>query len=487
LTAGADAPNEIMPREHIHFITGRLAEHALKSVVAPLAADIGFDYSVDVLPITVAALMTPEWVARHWHVPASATRIVLPGYCEGEIAPLAESTSAAIERGPRDLRQLPRYFRREPPPDDYGRYDIEIIAEINHCPRLTLDEMLRHAASLAADGANVIDVGCEPGQTWPGVADAVKALTDAGHRVSIDSLNPLEIAPAAAAGAELVLSVNSTNRDAAADWGVEVVVTPDVPATLEGLDDTIDRLARDGVRLRIDPILEPIGFGFAASLGRYLDVRRRYPDAEMMMGIGNLTELTDVDSAGVNTILLGFCQEQGIRSVLTTQVINWARSSVRECDIARRLMYHAVSHRVLPKHVELGLIVLRDGEIEEPPVAELQFLAQQIRDNNYRLFAADGEVHLVGAGLHLHDADPFTLMEQLRQSGPGSSVPKNLDAAHAFYLGYEMCKAATALALGKTYRQDEALDWGFATKPEARHYLRRKPHAAAAADEGAQE
>ena len=94
--------------------------------------------------------------------------------------------------------------------------------------------------------------------------------------------------------------------------------------------------------LRIDPVLEPIGFGFAASLGRYLEVRRRYPDAEMMMGIGNLTELTDVDSAGVNVLLLGFCQELGIRSVLTTQVINWARTSVRECDLARRLMHHAV-------------------------------------------------------------------------------------------------------------------------------------------------
>ena len=58
------------------------------------------------------------------------------------------------------------------------------------------------------------------------------------------------------------------------------------------------QLAAAGVRLRIDPVLEPIGFGFAASLGRYLQVRERYPDAEMMMGIGNLTELTDADSAG---------------------------------------------------------------------------------------------------------------------------------------------------------------------------------------------
>ena len=61
-----------------------------------------------------------------------------------------------------------------------------------------------------------------------------------------------------------------------------------------------------------------------------------------MMGVGNLTELTDVDSAGVNTLLIGFCQELAIGSVLTTAVINWARSSVREIDLARRLAYHAV-------------------------------------------------------------------------------------------------------------------------------------------------
>ena len=121
------------------------------------------------------------------------------------------------------------------------------------------------------------------------------------------------MAAATRAGAELVLSVNSTNVEQAADWGVEVVVVPDVPSTLEGFEATLERLAHNGVPHRLDPVLEPIGFGFAASLGRYLDVRRRYPDAEMMMGVGNLTELTDVDSAGVNVMLLGFCQEVGIR------------------------------------------------------------------------------------------------------------------------------------------------------------------------------
>ena len=47
---------------------------------------------------------------------------------------------------------------------------------------------------------------------------------------------------------------------------------PDQTEDLHGLDENVSRLLAAGVRVRIDPILEPIGFGFARSLGRYLDV-----------------------------------------------------------------------------------------------------------------------------------------------------------------------------------------------------------------------
>ena len=49
--------------KHLHFVTGRLAEHALRSTVQQLAGELDFNYSIDVLPITVAALMTPGWIA----------------------------------------------------------------------------------------------------------------------------------------------------------------------------------------------------------------------------------------------------------------------------------------------------------------------------------------------------------------------------------------------------------------------------------------
>jgi dihydropteroate synthase len=449
-----------MRRPHLLFVTGKLAEPALRRTLADLAPRAGFDYTVRVLPITVAALAAAPWVARHLQIPEGVDRVVLPGLCAGDLAPVQAITAAPVGRGPNDLRDLPDFFRAaRPDADGYGAYDIAIIAEINHAPRLGRDELLAQARSLHVDGADVIDVGCDPGDAWAGVGDAVRALRDEGLRVSIDSFNPAEVEAAVKAGAELVLSVNGGNAAAARSWGCEVVVLPDELATLGGLDRTVEALTGWGVPFRIDPVIEPIGFGFAASLGRYLEVRRRYPGAEMLMGVGNLTELTDADSAGLNVLLLGFCQEVGVRSVLTTQVINWCRTCVRELALARRLVHHACTRRVLPKHLEPDLVLLRDPKLREHGAAGLAELAARLTDRNFRLFAEGGLIHVLNNAMSLSGPDPFALFDELHARQP-------VDPSHAFYLGWEMAKAATALALGKNYAQDQALRWGFLTVPE---------------------
>jgi dihydropteroate synthase-like protein len=391
-------------------------------------------------------------------------RIMLTGYCKGELQTIAEQAGAPVELGPRDLRDLPEHFGKKAL-TEYGGYDLEIIAEINHAPQFSRERILHQARHFRESGADVIDIGCNTGETWAGVADAVRMLRDEGMRVSIDSFNAPEVEAAIKAGAELVLSVNTANLDAALDWGCEVVAVPDVPASLEGLDLVIERLSAANVRFRIDPIIEPIAFGFAASLGRYLEVRRRYPNTEIMMGVGNLTELTDVDSVGVNVLLAGFCQEIGIRSVLTTEVINWARSSVREFDLARRLMFHAVRNRVLPKHVEPKLVMLRDPKQCEQGEAALNDLARRISDPNFRIFAERDLLHVLNNRMFLSGPNPFDLFEQMLKT-------EKIDSAHAFYLGYEMAKAATALTLGKNYMQDQPLQWGFLTKPEQAHRIK---------------
>lgn len=449
---------------HILFLTGKLAEPALRRTLAELAPRAGFEYTVAVLPITVVALATTPWIVRHFAPAHGIDRVVLPGLCNGPMDILQQAwPGTPIERGPKDMRDLPDYFGGGAArPTDYGAYDIAILAEINHADQLPRQELLAAAGKAQGDGADLIDLGCTPGRRWGDIGDAVQWMREAGLRVSVDSFDPVEVASAAKAGAELILSVNSTNRAAAKDWGCEVVAVPDVPATMAGLDETVEFLSGAGVRFRVDPVLEPIAFGLAASLGRYLEVRRRYPQAEMLMGVGNLTELTEVDSAGINVLLLGFCQELGIRSVLTTEVINWSRSSVRELDLARRLVYHACKHQVLPKHLEPSLVLLRDPKLREHGQEALTDLARQVTDHNFRLFAEGGKLHVLNNHMHLQGEDPFALFEQM-------AARENIDPSHAFYLGYEMAKAVTALTLGKNYAQDQALRWGFLTREEKSH------------------
>ena len=83
----------------------------------------------------------------------------------------------------------------------------------------------------------------------------------------------------------------------------------------------------------------------------------------MLMGIGNLTELTAADSTGVNALLIAVCQELGVRAVLTTEVIPWARGAVREVDVARRLMHYAVTRHTVPKGVDDRLVTVKDPAV----------------------------------------------------------------------------------------------------------------------------
>ena len=308
--------------QRVLFVTGKLAEPGLRRVLADMAPPFAQD--VAALKITVAALMTTSWIANHLDVPAGTDLVMIPGLCEGDPSAIVEKFGVPVEKGPKDLREIPRHFGRAAAAPDYGAWDIEIVAEINNAPRLSRREIRDAAGYFRASGADVIDIGCTPGLAFPALGDVVSELVDAGLRVSVDSFDCDEIRTAVAAGAELVLSVNNSNLPVVADLAgtrARVVAIPDLGGPLETLEHTLAELERRNVPYLIDPILEPVGFGFMASLERYAEVRRRYPAAEMMMGIGNLTELTAADSTGVNAVLTAVCQELGVRTVLTTEVI----------------------------------------------------------------------------------------------------------------------------------------------------------------------
>jgi len=104
--------------ERFLFVTGKLAAPALQATLD--RTELPFGYDVAVMKITVAALMTTEWIARRLEVPEAATRIMIPGLCQGEIDVLAERFGMPVEKGPADRKQLPSWFGQADARAGYG-------------------------------------------------------------------------------------------------------------------------------------------------------------------------------------------------------------------------------------------------------------------------------------------------------------------------------------------------------------------------------
>jgi uncharacterized protein DUF6513 len=444
---------------HYLFVTGRLAEPPLERLLASLAPQVGFEYSVAVMPITIAALITPRWLARRLEVPAGVTGVVLPGHCEGDLFGVEEVAGVPVQRGPRDFRELAGFFGYEQGASQWGAWDIEIIARISRADDRSGDEVLDLASSLIDDGADMVLLWGS-GRPWPTLSTLVQELREEECRVAVGNVAPVDLLSAIHQGIELVFPADMEQEEAAVGLGCEIVVQGN-DATDDGLVQMVESAVQRGIRHRIDLGLRPVGLGLAESVGRYLEARRAWPDAGLVMSLDGLTGTAPVDTAALHLLLVALCEELRIGSVVVCQDTNWNRTAVRECHLARQLTCHAKRTQEPMPHAESGLLILRDAAALEFGSEELDRLAEVLKDPSPRLYAESGRLHAVSDGKHLQSDDPYDLFDQIL-----TNTDRTFDANKAFYLGYEMAKAMTALTLGKTYRQDEALDWGLLTQRE---------------------
>jgi dihydropteroate synthase-like protein len=431
------------------FVTGRLAADALKATLDRMEPD--FEYEVEVLNISVAALMDTRWIARHLTDAHGCHQVMIPGWCQGDLSTIEEPLGVPVIRGPKDLKALPAFFGREQVREGYGEYQVKILAEIVEAYRMSWEDILARAEYYRASGADIIDLGCPVRSGFPGVAEVVAGLKGRGFVVSLDTFDHETILRADEAGLDMLLSINSTNMDLAPRLHCKVVVVPDFDEGLESLEHNAAQLEEWGVPYVLDPILNPLSFGFTESIHRFYEMRRRHPEAEILMGLGNLTELTDADSTGINALMAGVITELGIDYVLTTEVISWAQGAVRELDLARKLMYYAHQNRVLPKEIDDSLITVKDPPHEHYAEAELRRMHQQLRDRNFRIFTDDNWVYVFNRDVFIRGTSPDEIFAQLNVS----------DASHAFYLGRELERSALAVRLGKKYVQEDELRWGY--------------------------
>jgi dihydropteroate synthase len=437
------------------FVTGRLAEPALRNMMSEL--QIG--HQVAVMNISVAALMTTRWIARRLEVPDGVDNIVIPGLCEGDVDALERVTGLPVRKGPADVRALPEWYGREAVRAELGPRDVRVFAEINDVQSLSQDQVIDRAEAYRAAGADVIDLGLSLDRSWLAEGpETIAALRERGFSLSIDTLDPEHIRMADAAGVDYVLSLTPSTIQLAETLNATPVLITDDPDDLDGLGRMAARMDQLGRPYLLDSILAPINSGFAASLARYVEVRRRHPDAEMLMGTGNLTELTEADSTGITALLIGFCQEIGIRAVLTTEVIGWAHGVVRETVLAAQIMHLAQRQARPPKHIDSGLVTSKDESMRAPAEEELREMQAQISDANYRLFADAEWLYAFNGERFVREANMYAVFNQLDVDDP----------SHAFYLGQELLKATIARGLRKSYRQEGPLDWGLLSFPEPR-------------------
>jgi dihydropteroate synthase-like protein len=444
--------------QRILFLTGHLAAGRLRKVLAEMGA-ADFAWEARDIGVQVAALMTTELIRRRLPREAvAADRIVVPGHCAGDLAALSDELGVPIERGPEDLHDLPAYFGQERLGVDLTRHEVRIFAEIVEAPHLAVEDILARAREFAGEGADVIDLGCLPATPFPHLEDTVAALHQAGFRVSVDSADRAELRRAGCAGADFVLSLDETMLDLAAEMEAVPVLIPAKSGDLDSLCRAADALERAGRDYILDSILDPIPFGLAASLARYAELRRRRPASRILMGIGNLTELVEADTAGINAVLFGAIAELGITDVLAVRKSPHCRTAIREADRARRIMHAAAALGRLPVGIDPGLACLRDRKPFAATPDEIAETAAAVRDANFRIEVAVNGIHLYNRDGHHVARHAFALYPKLDVAA---------DGAHAFYLGAELMKAQIAFELGKRYVQDEDLAWGVAVERAA--------------------
>ena len=128
------------------FVTGKLAADSLVLTLQKMEPD--FEYTVEVLNISVAALMSTQWIAQHLSDIHGCQQVMIPGLCQGDVLVVQERAGVEVIRGPSDLKDLPVFLGRQGVREGYGEYRVKILAEIVDAYRMSWDDIFSRGRKL---------------------------------------------------------------------------------------------------------------------------------------------------------------------------------------------------------------------------------------------------------------------------------------------------------------------------------------------------
>tara|TARA_A100001011_G_C14307683_1_gene843962 strand:- start:1325 stop:2737 length:1413 start_codon:yes stop_codon:yes gene_type:complete len=440
-------------KDHLIFLTGKLAKISLEKVLSDISSKNKFTYEVIEIGVNVAALATISIIIKKIKLSdvSKATKVIIPGRCRGEIKDLEIYFKKKCVRGPEELKDIPSFLGLQGKNLDLSKYDTKIIGEITEAPNMSIDQIITQANMFRGDGADIIDIGCLPSTKFPHLTETVQELKKQKFVVSIDSLEENNLIIGAKAGADFLLSLQEKSIWIMDEVDSIPVIIPDFPKEEKKFFRLIERLQKNNKEFIADSILEPINFGFTESIVRYHNFRKEFPNVEIMMGIGNLTELTHADTAGMNALLFGIASELEINYALCTQVSEHCNKAIIEGNFARRIMHSTKTYSMPPKDISNKLLSLHERKPFPYTTDELKEMWANVKDKNYRIYVNQDGIHVFNNKNFYTEQDAAEFYQYLDI--------KN-DDGHAYYLGMELARAEIALQLGKRYDQDEILKWG---------------------------
>ena len=448
--------------EKILFLTGKLAQRQLERILNSMKPE--FSYRINQIGVNVAALMSESIIMRRLSKDQDFDRIIVPGKFRGNLKKLSSFFNIPVERGPDDITNIPDYFGVKMAENKLVDYECDIFAEIVDAAIMSVPQIIKLTKKYIKDGANVIDLGCMPDTKFEHLEDSIKAIKSLGVKVSVDSANDEELIRGSNAGADYVLSVSERNLDILNKIKSVPILIPAKQGNVKSLERVIKLMIKNRRDFFADPILDPIHYGFAKSIDRYIKLRKRFPKIKIFMGTGNLTELTDCDSAGTNMILMGLVSELSINAVLVVQVSNHCKNSIKETDAARKIMHFSKKNQRLPFRVNNNLMCISERKPKRKSKRELKEIKSMVKDKNFRIFLSEDGINVFNSETFTNGVDPYDFFEKMNV---------NDNASHSFYLGVELARAQIAYQLGKDYDQDNELDWGVAVEKKKKNLLVR--------------
>lgn len=358
-------------------------------------------------------------------------------------------------------------------------FPMRVLAEIANAPLLTPEELLKRAEYFVKSGANMVDIGMIAGENMASkIPPMVKLLKEnLDVPVSIDTLQAEEIKVAVDAGVDMVLSLDHGNYQDVLpfleDKKIPAVILPTdyqrgwVPETIEERVSSLIDLKKKckGVEVIADPILDPLN---SKSMVDSIIACRKFKeevkpqDCPVFFGIGNVTELLDVDSVGVNALLTGISMELGASILFTPEESGKTIGSAKELSVSSKMMFLAKMRRSIPKDLGINLLVFKDkrrGEVIQEQIdvpgieGEANYKFIQDPAGSFKINIVNGKIMAV----HYLKMQPTLIISgETAKEIYDVIIKKELVSRieHAAYLGQELQKAEDALKLGKNYIQD---------------------------------